>query len=84
MSKIKGAIVVDTERCKGCQLCIVACPKDVIQLAQKKVNVHGYPYAEPVSPTNVLAALHAPLFARTDVLLFIRKKWRNKVWLRKK
>ena len=47
MSKIKGAIVVDTERCKGCQLCIVACPKDVIQLAQKKVNVHGYPYAEP-------------------------------------
>ena len=48
MSKIKGAIVVDTERCKGCQLCIVACPKDVIQLAQKKVNVHGYPYAEPV------------------------------------
>ena len=33
MAKIKGAIVVNTERCKGCQLCIVACPKDVIALA---------------------------------------------------
>ncbi|MFC2710690.1 4Fe-4S binding protein [Hoylesella oralis] len=46
MSKIKGAIVVDIDRCKGCSLCIVACPKDVIALAQRKVNVHGYPYAE--------------------------------------
>ena len=39
MSKIKGAIVVDTERCKGCALCVEACPHDVIALAQKKVNV---------------------------------------------
>ena len=50
MSKMKGAIVVDTDRCKGCQLCIVACPKDVIALAQKKVNVHGYPYTESARP----------------------------------
>ena len=27
---MKGAIVVDTERCKGCQLCIIACPQKVI------------------------------------------------------
>ena len=29
MAKIKGAVVVDTERCKGCSLCVVACPLDV-------------------------------------------------------
>lgn len=46
MSKIKGAIVVNTDRCKGCQLCVVACPTQVIALAQKKVNVHGYPFVE--------------------------------------
>ena len=40
MAKMKGAIVVDTERCKGCQLCIIACPQKVIALA-KKVNLHG-------------------------------------------
>ena len=50
MSKIKGAIVVDTERCKGCALCVEACPHDVIALAQKKVNVHGYRYVEAVVP----------------------------------
>ena len=47
MAKMKGAIVVDTTRCKGCSLCVVACPQNVIQLAGK-VNVHGYPYVEAV------------------------------------
>lgn len=46
MNKIKGAIVVDTDRCKGCTLCADACPKNVITLA-KKVNKHGYPYVQP-------------------------------------
>lgn len=36
MAKIKGAIVVDTERCKGCNLCVVACPLHVIALTDRK------------------------------------------------
>ena len=43
MAKIKGAIVVDTERCKGCNLCVVACPLNVISLAC------CVPYAGPVT-----------------------------------
>lgn len=48
MSRFKGAIVVDTDRCKGCQLCVNACPQHVISIVQNKVNVHGYPYVEPL------------------------------------
>lgn len=47
MGKIKGAIVVNTERCKGCNLCAVACPLKVIALA-KEVNSKGYNFAQPV------------------------------------
>ena len=47
MARMKGAIVVNTDRCKGCSLCVVACPEQCISLANKKVNVHGYPYVEP-------------------------------------
>ena len=47
MAKMKGAIEVNTERCKGCSLCIIACPQKVIALANK-VNLHGYPYVEEV------------------------------------
>ena len=25
MANIKGAVVVNKERCKGCELCVVAC-----------------------------------------------------------
>ncbi len=28
-----GRIVIDVERCKGCELCIEACPQDVVSLA---------------------------------------------------
>ena len=47
MGKIKGAIVVNTERCKGCNLCVVACPLKVIALA-KEVHSKGYNFAQPV------------------------------------
>ena len=49
MAKIKGAIVVDTERCKGCGVCVVNCPCGVIGLA-KEVNGKGYNYAYMEEP----------------------------------
>lgn len=49
MAKIKGVVVVDTERCKGCAVCVVACPFDVLALS-KEVNGKGYPFADKVHP----------------------------------
>ena len=43
----KGQIVVDTDHCKGCGLCVEACPMHVIELS-KHVNGKGYNYSEPV------------------------------------
>ena len=48
MAKIKGAVVIDTERCKGCDLCVDACPVDVLSLEPKEVNNKGYHYAYAV------------------------------------
>jgi 2-oxoglutarate ferredoxin oxidoreductase subunit delta len=44
MAKIKGAVTVDTERCKGCDLCVVACPADVLALS-KDANSKGYNFS---------------------------------------
>ena len=52
MNRIKGAVVIDTDRCKGCNLCVVACPYDVLELTHKKVNTSGYSYAESVRSDN--------------------------------
>ena len=47
MAKMKGVVVVNTERCKGCNLC-VACPAKVLSLTAK-VNPKGYNYVQPVN-----------------------------------
>lgn len=48
MGKFRGIIVVDRERCKGCNLCVVACPLYILALTEKQVNKKGYHYAEQV------------------------------------
>lgn len=49
MSKIKGAIVVDENRCKGCGLCVVACPTKTIALTTGEVNHRGYAFCRDVA-----------------------------------
>jgi 2-oxoglutarate ferredoxin oxidoreductase subunit delta len=33
------------ERCKGCGLCVTACPKGILKVS-KRINRSGYPVAE--------------------------------------
>lgn len=49
MAKIKGRIVVDTERCKGCSVCVAACPFNVLALVPE-VNSKGYHYCHMAVP----------------------------------
>ncbi|MBQ2554287.1 MAG: 4Fe-4S binding protein [Prevotella sp.] len=74
MSKIKGAIVVNTNRCKGCSLCIYACPKDVIALASKKVNLSGYPYVEPVRAEECIGCASCAIVCPDGCIAVYRKK----------
>jgi len=48
MAKVRGAVVIDTETCKGCDLCVVACPTDVLQL-NETLNTKGF---NPAYPAN--------------------------------
>ena len=34
-------VIIDEERCKGCELCTTVCPKGILKLS-KKINKKGY------------------------------------------
>ncbi|MDR0798519.1 MAG: 4Fe-4S dicluster domain-containing protein [Dysgonamonadaceae bacterium] len=53
MAKIKGTVVINTGRCKGCNLCVVACPANVLILG-KEINAKGYPYAQMLHPDDCI------------------------------
>jgi NAD-dependent dihydropyrimidine dehydrogenase PreA subunit len=43
-TKKKHTSVVDPLQCKGCQRCVNACPKNVLEMVET-LNSMGYPYA---------------------------------------
>jgi 2-oxoglutarate ferredoxin oxidoreductase subunit delta len=48
MAKVKGEIVINSERCKGCQLCVPVCQQHTIAMSPN-VNSKGYQYATTVN-----------------------------------
>ncbi len=58
--------------CKGCGLCVRACPKNVLALSKTKLNAKGYHPAEVADPENCIGCASC---ARTcpDVAIRIEK-----------
>ena len=49
MAKAVGKIVINSEACKGCQLCVEACPQKTIVVGDK-LNLKGYAYVVQANP----------------------------------
>lgn len=71
---MRGIIVVDTERCKGCGLCVVGCPQKGIRMSQRAVNKKGYPYAELVDEDKCVGCTSCAIVCPDACITVYRKK----------
>ena len=72
MAKVKGAVVINTENCKGCGLCIHACPTDTLGFS-KEINSKGFNYAEMVQD-ECIACMNCALVCPDAVITVYRIK----------
>ena len=74
MAKVKGAIVVEIEKCKGCELCVVNCSTNVIGMA-KTVNSKGYNFAYTENPEACIGCANCALVCPDGVITVYKKKF---------
>ena len=72
MAKVKGTIVVDIEKCKGCAVCTVNCPNDILAMS-KNVNGKGYHYVEMISD-DCIGCANCAMVCPDSVITVYRKK----------
>ena len=58
-------VTINENLCKGCGLCVRACPKGVLALAKDKLNAKGYHPSVVAIRRPASAALPARVLART-------------------
>ena len=74
MKKIQGAIIIDIDRCKGCSLCVEACPLNLLHIAMRKVNIKGYPYVEQVNEMSCTGCANCSIVCPDACISVYRKK----------
>ncbi len=73
MAKAKGAIVVDLEKCKGCELCVVNCPTNVIEMS-REVNSKGYHFAYMENPEACIGCANCAVVCPDGVISVYKVK----------
>lgn len=74
MAKIKGTIVVDKERCKGCGVCVASCPLQVLTLSPE-VNSKGYRIASMAAPDACTGCASCAVICPDSVITVYRQKF---------
>ncbi|MFA9389165.1 MAG: ferredoxin family protein [Prolixibacteraceae bacterium] len=73
MAKARGAVVVENEVCKGCSLCVVACPQNVLSL-HKEVNSKGYHYSFMSNPEECTGCTNCAVVCPDSCITVYRMK----------
>ena len=70
---MRANLIFDRDRCKGCELCIAACPKHILALDLSTVNKKGY---HPAGVTDISQCIACACCARIcpDSVITVEKE----------
>ncbi|HES58275.1 MAG TPA: 4Fe-4S dicluster domain-containing protein [Firmicutes bacterium] len=75
----KGYIEILVDRCKGCEMCIPACPNDLITFPMETLNKAGYFVAKFVDPEEQCNACKLCAVACPDCAIVVYKRAKEPV-----
>ncbi len=68
----KGILTFEEEKCKGCELCVVACPVSILALNLQTVNKKGYNPAYIVQPEKCIGCANCAIMCPDSVITIER------------
>ncbi|MDR0794724.1 MAG: 4Fe-4S binding protein [Tannerella sp.] len=74
MAKFIGTVVINTERCKGCNLCVISCPSDVLELHSRDVNNKGYHFVVLKNPNQCIGCANCGVVCPDGCLTVYKTK----------
>ena len=64
----KGKLVFRTDRCKGCELCVQACPMHILALDEVAVNRKGYHPISCIDPEKCIGCASCALMCPDGII----------------
>lgn len=67
-----GRPEIDRERCKGCTLCVAACPEKILAMSRSSFNRLGVPFAECFDESRCTACMSCAIMCPDMAIRIIR------------
>jgi 2-oxoglutarate ferredoxin oxidoreductase subunit delta len=68
-----NTVIFKTEKCKGCGLCVAACPKKIVALSKDNMNAKGFHPAEVTDPSACIACAFCAVMC-PDTVITVHKE----------
>ena len=68
----RGRPVIDRERCKGCTLCVGACPEKILAMSRDTFNRQGVPFAQCFEESRCTACLSCAIVCPDMAIRIVR------------
>ena len=68
----RGRQEIDRERCKGCTLCVGACPEKIIAMSKDEFNRQGLPFSVCFDESRCTACMSCAIICPDSAITVLR------------